>query len=539
MMIGLDGATFEVIRPLVEMGKLPNLGRIMAEGASGVLESIVPPITGPAWSVLATGQNPGKLGTFDFINRRKQDDFRLYPIRSNDLAGHTFWDMLDAAGYRVGVLNYPMMIPAYPVDGWMVAGLGASRLHQYAYPESLKATLDEITGKYEINISFGLPKYKNNLPLLIEDMRKMLRDRLAVLDHLLTTDPVDALIVVFGVPDVAQHTFWKFWDENWHEGKIDPKHDEMREAFISLWEEIDSATGKVLEYLAPEGNALIISDHGFGPNYGIFHINEWLQQEKYLVRNVTAATRINALKEWFVKLTTPVLRPVYQRLVGSKAQQLLRASILRELDLESSKAFALENSDGYGAIYINRQYARSHGLDVDQFVEETARNLKLELLQWGVENGLEMQVFMSKDLYIGEKAELAPEVLLLIEAGRCSVSYHMDQPIFEDRPHHPMKSGSHRMEGILMATGARIANAQVKGASLLDIAPSLLALADQPIPALMDGRVLTEMLAPEFRPDPDAQRESAPTAPVIEVGDYEDEDESMMLQRLVDLGYLD
>jgi hypothetical protein len=146
---------------------------------------------------------------------------------------------------------------------------------------------------------------------------------------------------------------------------------------------------------------------------------------------------------------------------------------------------------------------------------------------------------MSKDLYTGEKAGLAPELLLLIEDGRCSVSYHMDQPIYEDRPHHPMKSGSHRMEGILMATGARIANAQVEGASLLDIAPSLLALADQPIPASMDGQVLADLMAPEFRPDPEAERESAPAVPVIEVGDYEDEDESMMLQRLVDLGYLD
>lgn len=536
MMIGLDGATFRVIRPLVEMGKLPHLARLLNEGASGILESIIPPITGPAWSVLATGQNPGKLGTFDFINRRQRDDYHLYPIRSQGLAGHTLWDILNASGYRVGVVNYPMMVPAYPIDGWMIAGLGASRLHDYTYPANLKEKLDQITGGYEINISFGLPKYENNLPLLVEDMKQMLQKRLDVIIDLITTDPVDVLVAVFSVPDVSLHTFWKYWDENWQEDEPDPQREERRQAFISIWEEIDRATGTVLEHLAPEGHALIISDHGFGPSYGVFHINAWLRQEGYLVHKASMASRLNVLKQWFVQKTTPVLRPLYQLMVGSKMQQVLRASILRELDLTNSKAFALENSDGYGGIYINRQYARAHGLDEDGFVRDTARELKLELLQWGVEHGLDMQVYLSWDLYHGPRSELSPEVLLLVEDGRSSVSYRMEPEIYAQRLHHPMKSGAHRLDGILMGTGPHIAAGEIEGAQLQDIVPTLLALAGVPVPSSIDGHILTEMIKPEFVPDIQAL---APATPGIEIGDFKDEDESAMLQRLIDLGYLD
>jgi predicted AlkP superfamily phosphohydrolase/phosphomutase len=69
VVLGVDGATFEVIQPLREMGVLPNLDRLMTEGAVGHLSSTMPPVTGPAWFALATGKSPGKTGVFDFRNR--------------------------------------------------------------------------------------------------------------------------------------------------------------------------------------------------------------------------------------------------------------------------------------------------------------------------------------------------------------------------------------------------------------------------------------------------------------------------------------
>lgn len=541
IVIGLDGATFDVIGPLAERGKLPHLARIMAEGATGSLQSIIPPSTGPAWSVLATGKNPGQLGVFDFINRRHADDFTLYPIRSKDLAGQTFWDILNRAGYRAGILNYPMLVPAYPIDGWMVGGLGATKLHDLTYPSDLMQKLDEITDGYEITVSYGLPKYRNNLPRLIEDMRIVLNKRLLALEYLLSTHPVDIVTVVFSVSDVASHVLWHCWDTNGQDRSLDPGQKEMRDAYISLWEALDQAVGQVLTHLAPDGHALVISDHGFGPSHGVFHINQWLQQAGYLVRKTNVVSGGNRAREWLFKKLNPLLGPVFKKIAGSRAHQLLRASVLREIDVANSQAFALETSDGCGKIFVNRQYAQTRGLNEDEFVHNTRVQMKQDLIEMSERENLDIKVFMADELYSGDKISLSPDVFVVVNDFLCSISYRFEEPVYADRPHHPMKTGTHRLNGILIATGPEVMSGQINDAQLQDIAPTLLHLTGVPVPESMDGRILTEMFRPEFRlaDDPFHTPSKVTSSGEIEIGEEEDEDMEVVLQRLVDLGYLD
>ncbi|RLE47527.1 MAG: hypothetical protein DRJ18_03130 [Candidatus Methanomethylicota archaeon] len=67
IVIGLDGATWKLIKPWAEEGKLQTLKRLMEEGAYGELKSTIPPITAAAWASLLTGKNPGKTGIYDFL----------------------------------------------------------------------------------------------------------------------------------------------------------------------------------------------------------------------------------------------------------------------------------------------------------------------------------------------------------------------------------------------------------------------------------------------------------------------------------------
>jgi predicted AlkP superfamily phosphohydrolase/phosphomutase len=534
--IGLDGATFDVILPLVEQGRLPVIARLLKNGSHGVLRSIIPPMTGPAWSVLATGRNPGKLGIFDFMNRREENDYRLFPIRSQDLKGKAFWDQLNAAGYRVGVFNYPMLVPAYEIDGWMVAGLGASKMHAYTYPAELKEELEQVTGGYEINISYGLPKYRDNWDRLVQDMRDSLRKRLVAIEYLLQKDPVDVLMAVFIVSDVASHTLWRFIHSE-NGASQDPLASKLRDEYISIWEELDAAVGRVLEYLDPNGHAILISDHGFGTSHGVFHVNYWLKQHGYLVQKKASKSSGNRLREWLMTAGKPFFNSLFRKLEGSKAHQVLRASLLREIDLDETQAFALENSDGYGGIYINRQYARQRGLDETEFVEQTSLRLKEELSQAGAVPGISLEVYRSGEIYFGEKAHLAPEVILIVNEGECSVSYRIEAPVYADRLHHPMKSGTHRMEGIFIAAGPGVSGDPVKGANLQDLAPTLLHLHEVPPDPDMDGRVLMEMLKPGFHRQ-NLQPMGA-VVPVLQAGTEDEEEGNAMIQRLKDLGYLD
>ena len=68
LILGWDGATWDLLRPWAEAGHLPSVARLMREGAWGPMRTVIPPGTGPAWSSLITGVNPGKHHVFDFID---------------------------------------------------------------------------------------------------------------------------------------------------------------------------------------------------------------------------------------------------------------------------------------------------------------------------------------------------------------------------------------------------------------------------------------------------------------------------------------
>ena len=97
LIIGLDGATWDVIKPLAEEGKLSTFKKLMEEGVWGDLESTIPPITSPAWFSLATGMNPGKLGVFDFLSR-KDNTYKLHPATSSDFRKKAIWDYVSCDG---------------------------------------------------------------------------------------------------------------------------------------------------------------------------------------------------------------------------------------------------------------------------------------------------------------------------------------------------------------------------------------------------------------------------------------------------------
>ena len=99
LVVGLDGATFDVMKPLVAEGQLPNLGRLMDQGSHGVLRSTHPPITPSAWTSFATGKNPGSHGLFDF-QRVEPDTYAFVPVPANQHGQRTLWGILSDAGRR-------------------------------------------------------------------------------------------------------------------------------------------------------------------------------------------------------------------------------------------------------------------------------------------------------------------------------------------------------------------------------------------------------------------------------------------------------
>ena len=120
--IGLDGAAWDIIDPMIEAGELPTFARLKREGASGILKSVPCYFSPPAWTSMFTGYSPENTGIYTF-GKWDSETKRFSSVSSADVAVPSLWDVASAAGRRVAVINVPMTYPARPVNGVMVTGL--------------------------------------------------------------------------------------------------------------------------------------------------------------------------------------------------------------------------------------------------------------------------------------------------------------------------------------------------------------------------------------------------------------------------------
>src|SRR5690242_13475912 len=116
VVVGFDGASFNVLEPLLDTGQLPNLQALRESGASGVLESTIPFYTGPAWTSYATGCSPAAHGIYDFMMLR--EDGRLSVSSQSDLRRPTYYHQLAASRGRSVLVNLPL--DQHAIDGAVV-----------------------------------------------------------------------------------------------------------------------------------------------------------------------------------------------------------------------------------------------------------------------------------------------------------------------------------------------------------------------------------------------------------------------------------
>jgi len=120
--IGIDGATWRFLNPLIEQGHLPNLKRLKLEGCYGTLLSTPCYVSPPAWTSMLTGYSPVKTGVYTF-GKFNWDEGKFSSLTSEDVGVPWAWDVASQAGRRVAVTNVPLTYPVSPVNGIMVSGL--------------------------------------------------------------------------------------------------------------------------------------------------------------------------------------------------------------------------------------------------------------------------------------------------------------------------------------------------------------------------------------------------------------------------------
>jgi len=510
IIVGLDGGTFDVIDPLIELGVLPNIKALKRAGAHGILKSVIPPQTGPAWTAIATGISPWKSGAYSFLMSHK-NSWNFTTISSANLRDKAFWDLLAKDGLRIGIWNYPTLYPVYPINGFMVSGiLGASNA-DITYPETLRDELTELAGDYKIYINHSSAKYKNKDKKFIRDVTKLLEQNRKILNHLLDKKDWEVFFGVISASDFIQHYMWKHWDQK------HPLHGDKsqiyRQDFIKLWQKIDDIIGDVVKRSDEDTYLLILSDHGFGPISQTFYTNKWLEENGFLFKRknhsyINLKTRLlikaaditrkidGIFGTSFLKVSKKFVNPVSRRYFDG-------------FDLEKSSAVAARLSTTIEGIYI---------LDESKKSELTA---KLKDAKDADGNLLNINVMEREQVCNGSSVAQAPDLFITVDNLNCIISAQSDhQGSCFKKSVDTSRTGSHRMNGMYIFKGPDIRRTELE-LSLLDIAPTVLYAFDKSIPLDMDGKPATELFTkknlPKFTKQAQGQDNQIETKDQIEI----------------------
>lgn len=536
LIIGFDGATFDLIRPWAEQGYLPNLKHLMQSGVHGELLSTLPPVTSPAWPTFMTGVNPGKHGVFDFIQPRGAD-FSL--VNATRIKQPTIWQRLTEKGYKVGVLNVPVTYPPQPLkDGFMITGILSPKGSTICYPDNLISKYQAELGKYRVapNIQYKA----GNEAEFIPDIYDLIDVHGNWALHLMQQEPWDVLMVHFIAMDIMKHALWRFMDHA-HD-RYEPS--EYEHAIRDGYARVDAYIGRMMDALPTDAQVMVMSDHGFGPLNNMVNLNIFLMEQGLLTLKKDAKTQ---LKAWAFRngLTPSHAYQMASKLgvqnlatrVSKKTRNEIVGKFLSFDSVDWSKTIAY--SMGHvGQIYLNMAGREPEGI-VTEANYHAMRDKVVTALRTGLKdaNGRSLitRIIPREETYHGPYADKGPDLHLVLDDYNIIASplFAIDGNVITQQIRGD--SGCHRSEGIFIACGAGIQqNIQLPSANILDLAPTILHMLEEPVPPIFDGQVLQEIFTTQ-RPVvwSDGTEETAVAEQTLS------EEESQQVEaRLKSLGYL-
>ena len=451
LLIGLDCAAPEIL--FGESG-LTNFRRLMSRGCYGRLESVIPPITVPAWMCMSTSQDPGSLGVYGFRNRTNYSYDGLGVVNSQSITAPALWDYFGQDG-QVAVVGVPPGFPPRKVNGVSIGCFLTPDTvkSDFTHPADLKATLAALVGEYPVDVGGFRTDDKG---WLRDKIYEMTRKHFQVIRHLMENVAWQYFQFVEIGLDRIHHGFWKYHD---------PKHRQyvpnsgfenvVRDYYAYLDEEI----GSILELTDEDDTVLVASDHGAQRLDGGFCVNEWLCREGLLT-----------LKE----------RPA-------------KPGPLKPSQVDWTRTQVWSEGGYYARVFLNVEGREPQGIVPQDRYEAVLADIRARLEALLDDRGEPMhtQVFRPKDIY-REQKRIPPDLIAhfggLYWRSIGGVGY--DNLYVQENDTGP-DDCNHAQFGAFILSGPRVAvRGEVEGMHLLDVAPTLLDLAGRPIPPTMQGRSL-------------------------------------------------
>lgn len=285
LLLGLDAAEWNLLRPMIAAGEMPNIKRLIDRGVSGDLRSLEPLQKSPAiWTTIATGRSPQEHGIRSFV-----DTVRGRPLTQNIRRVKAVWNILSSTGRSVGLVGWLMSWPAEEVNGFVVSdyiqyeAARAGRLENRTWPPELYDEIESLNRDWrampwsEVSRFLSRPVDENSpdsaLVRKIRSIRWMITGDASFTDIALKLgreQKPDFLAVYLRSMDTMAHLFWNYLSpESYPPGLVEPElvpyfKDTMRREY--RW--MDEQVGKLLALADDRTTVILCSDHGFAGGGG-------------------------------------------------------------------------------------------------------------------------------------------------------------------------------------------------------------------------------------------------------------------------------
>ena len=455
MIIGLDCA-----EPSLVLGRfrdqLPTLSALADAGAYGRLESVVPPITVPAWSCMMSSRTPGDLGIYGFRNRADHSYDGLFIANGAAVKEPRLWDILGRRGLRSIVLGVPGTFPVRPLNGVMVSCfLTPSTQSQYTFPPALRNEVEDVVGEYLFDCTEFRTEDKDDL---LRQIYEMTDRRFKLADHFLSTKPWELFAMVEMGTDRIHHGFWKDMDPAHRKHVPDGAHER---AILDYHVHVDSLLGDLLRHADDETAVLVVSDHGAKRMDGGIRINEWLRQEGLL----------------------------------SLQREPEDRSSTRDCGIDWPRTRVWAEGGYYSRVFLNVEGREPEGTipaaDYERFRDELIERISAIPDELG--RPIPTKVFRPEDVY-PEINGVAPD--LIVHFGdlywRAVGTVGGDEGIYTFDNDTGPDDANHAQHGMFILRAPGVEPGLREGAHLLDVAPTVLELLGQPVPQAMRGASLLE-----------------------------------------------
>jgi predicted AlkP superfamily phosphohydrolase/phosphomutase len=495
LIVGWDGADWEILDPLLAAGELPNLATLIERGRKGVSRSCLPSHSWAAWPTFLTGCDPAGHGVFDILEYRPGASRRL-PVSSRSILAPTWPQRLTESGRTTLLVNVPLTYPPPQIQGVAIAGGVIPQGSTYSSPA-------EAGPRLGWPINGGSWTTFRNRPLdLVADVEQVTRRRAEAMRRLMDEQRWDAACMVFVSPDRIQHCLLEYVHPA-HPAYPRASKTATAERVIDVYRLLDRELGTLLDRTDQHDLVLLMSDHGHQPVTRALNMNRVLEQLGVL--RMGRGSGLVSLLAW--GRLRSIARRIYDRL-GLHGKVAVPTP---PVDWAHTRAYTSVTSTGEGvsiALAGREPEGAVSAADYERTRDQVAHAL-LGFTDPATGGHPIARVLRKEDVLDGAYLDRAPD--LLLEAAPLYSLTHARQAV----ERADWLSGDHRAEGIYVAAGPEVSAGDGPEISLADFAGWI-----------------TSALGVEAAPAPT-------TAPAEAAAVFSDDEEREVEERLRGLGYLE